>query len=763
MRCPVPAHRFAAPALVLGLLVVSPIAAGAQYIGREPERLAALVDAIPREGSGALERSRLAQAVALVNDGKAANALEELGPPNDDDSLGVRYARVLLRLDAERELRLPELRATLAGVLRADPYFADVFDVWMGLNPQNKELRAHAAALDVRAEPEAAWQRAEVLLRLGDPRRALNALTAIGSSDAALRNRADRTLAWAHFQLKEDAAGQAVYLRLLDRLDETTAALLFRDIAAIASPPERQEFASLGTAARSAFLRRFWSGRHPVPVQEGNPRLGEHYRRLARALAEYGLQSNGRGYFTDSEVFRSLSPALPYFDSRLVFEEGSAARYWLDPRGLLLMRHGESEVPLVGQSVAGTEPSQSWLISGYRSRPLLYHFVRRTTVGEWTLVLNLAVAATRSGATADDPERILPALSRSVLPLYESRFTLHPIYQSAGQARSPSDLQQLLRAESQLIAGFVTAALTFDSTAYYTKDNTLPLAVSVANFYFAGKPAIEVQFEADLSGIDARRLGEASTLVATVMLYDRDWTTLVQRVDTTFPLRFPSSKHKGLVGSVLLSDLEPEDYRLTLSVYQPDSGRIGLARGRHEVTYIPNGSLGIGDLVLLRQPPPNEKRASPTTDASVSWVQAPQRVVSDGAPLRVEFEVYNLQPDDSGHVQYEVEEFVLTLYEEPGVLGKLAGWANLAGQMFFPLYTFAGQVGKTVLSQATASETDGLTVAKRPMEDAPAGAIAEHVRADLESLKSGVYTVYVTVRDLHSGELASRFLTFQID
>lgn len=742
------------------LLILSPTATRAQYIGREPERLAALVDSIRGEGNEAVERSRLAHAMALANDGKAAQALASLEPPDERDSLRLRYARVLLTLHAERDLQLPELRATLAGILRADPYVADVFDVWLGLNPQKKELRAHIAALETRPEPEAAWQRAEVWLRLGDARRALNALSASESWDAALRNRVDRTLAWAHFHVKEDAAGQAVYLRLLDRLDETTAALLFRDLAAIASAAERKEFASLDPAARPAFFRRFWTGRHPVPVQEANPRLGEHYRRLADALADYALQSNGRGYFTDLEVFHRFSPTLPHFDSTLVFEEGSASRYWLDPRGLLLVRHGESEVSLGGQSVAGTEPSQSWLVSRYRSRPLLYHFVRRPAVGEWTLVLNLAVAATHSGAVADDPDRILPALSRSVLPLYESRFTLHPIYQGARQARSPSDLQQLLRAESQLFAAFVTAALTFDATGYYTKDNTLPVAVSLVNLYAGGKPAIEVHFEADLSNVDARRLGEAPSLTATVMVYDRDWTTLQQRVEKTFPLQpARSGTLTGFVGGLIVSDLEPEDYRLTVSIYQPDSGRIGLARGRHEVTYVPDTRLGISDLVLLRQPGAEGKK-NDTTDP---WLPAPQRVVRKAAPFQIEFEVYNLQPDESDQVRYEVEERVLTLYEEPGFLGKLAGYANLAGQMFFPLYTFLGQVGTGVLSQATASETDGLTVSKRLGEEPPAATIGERLRIDMQSLKSGVYTVYVTVRDLHTGELISRFLTFQVD
>jgi hypothetical protein len=404
-------------------------------------------------------------------------------------------------------------------------------------------------------------------------------------------------------------------------------------------------------------------------------------------------------------------------------------------------------------------------VSRYRSRPLLYHFVRRAPVGEWTLVLNLAVAATRQGAIADDPEKILPELSRLVLPLYKSRSTLHQIYQQASETSSLSDLGRLLRAESELVAGFVKAAVAFDSTGYYTKDNTLPLAVSLVNLHAGGKSAIAVHFETDLSDVEARRLGEAPSLTATVMVYDRDWTTLERRVEKTFPLQADrSGKLKGFVGGLLVSDLEPEDYRLTLVVYQPDSGRIGLARGLHEVSYVPHGRLGISDLVLLRQPrAKGKKNAGDEATASDPWVPTPQRVVSKAQPLQIQFELYNLHPSESGQVSYEVEERVLTLYEEPGFLGKLASYANLAGQMFFPLYTFAAQVGTSVVSQATASETDGLTLSKRVMEESPAATVEESLRVDLQNLKSGVYTVYVTVRDLHTGEVTSRFLTFQID
>lgn len=759
------------PRLLAVMLTVWPASGYAQYIGLEPERIVTLLDdtaaGVQEASAGARDEARRVHlSASLLNEGKRVAALEALGPAGHDESPRLRYARVLIRLHAEREVRFADLRASLAALLQLDPFFQDedAFDVWLGLNPDKKELHSHLAMVQARQDPRADWQRGEVLLRLDEPRAALAALERAGAPrDDALRSRVERALARAHFQAKDDAAGQAVYHRLLERLDVPAAERLFHDVAAIASQAERQEFATLAARDRAAFFRRFWASRHPVPVQELNPRLAEHYRRLAQALAEYPLQSTGRGFFTDADVFRSFSPKLPYFDPDVMFADGPASRYWLDPRGLLLIRHGEPDRRIPPRTFGDAALSESWLIGGYGSRPLFFHFVKRPMVGEWSVALNLAVAATRRAAIPDDPEKVLYDLTSAFVPLYQSRLAFHPLYQQVSEARSEADLGRLLRAESELMAAFLKAALTFDSTGYYTPANTLPLAVSVSNFYSGGRPALEVQFAADLSEVDVKTLGPASSLDATLMLYGKDWTTLYRRVDEQFPLERPASgKLKGFVGRLPVGDLEPEDYRLTLFIHQRESGRVGLARGRHEAAYIHEDSLGISDLFLFRQRKGKPGSRPPEIEAAGDWIPAPQRVVDPSTPFRLEFELYNLQPDASGAVRYEVEERVLTLYEEPGFLQKLAGYGNLAGQLFFPLYLFAGQTGAAILSQAAASETDGLAVSKRLVEGRPGEAITEDVKMDLRALKPGVYTVYVTVRDLRTGEITSRFLTLQL-
>ena len=156
---------------------------------------------------------------------------------------------------------------------------------------------------------------------------------------------------------------------------------------------------------------------------------------------------------------------------------------------------------------------------------------------------------------------------------------MHPIYRAVLEARSQVDLERGLRAEHEQMASFVKAAMALDSTSYYTRENTLPMAVSVSNFYSEGLPGIDVDFAVDLSVLDLDKLNESSTLEATVLVYDKEWKEVLTQVDNEFSLwPPPSGKAKTFVGNLKVLDLDPNQYRLVLQINQSDTGRIGIAR-----------------------------------------------------------------------------------------------------------------------------------------------------------------------------------------
>jgi hypothetical protein len=251
-----------------------------------------------------------------------------------------------------------------------------------------------------------------------------------------------------------------------------------------------------------------------------------------------------------------------------------------------------------------------------------------------------------------------------------------------------------------------------------------------------------------------------------VLFYDQDWNELYTQADKSFSLwPPPSGKAKTFVGNIQVVDIDPNQYRLVLQIYQEETGRVGIARGTHETMYVRAENLGLSDLYLRQLPVSDKKKkkVADAQDASAPWLPVPARVIRRKNPSKIEYELYNLKEDESGTARYEIEERILTLYKKPGILSRIAGYGNMAGQMFFPFYTFVAQAGTMALSQALASETAGIEIQKRTVERPAESALKEELQMDLSGRKPGVYTVYITVRDLVSKEISSRFLTLQID
>ncbi len=792
----------------LALLIGAADRVDAQHIGLEPGRLAALLD-LPKGDDAQRERrleeigraaltapssalwlesghlltamgrweaaeaayrravvdtplARLGIAAALVERGQPHVAMSQL---HTDDPWRLRYARVLLQLRTDRAVRFADLRAELAALLAAEPHAVDVFDLWLGLNPDEAELEAAIERLDDLSDLEAVRQRAEVRLRLGQPELARREIEAAprGGDDAhpGVRSRLDRVLARAFFEDDDDRQGQEIYARLLDRLDATAADVLYQDVAVIASREERRDFASQPETERASFFRRFWTRRDPTPGTPDNSRIGEHYRRLADALSDYPLQSTGRGFFTDAEIFATLSPTLRHFDAARVFEEMSASRYWLDPRGLILTRHGAPARRVVlDEFLSPGHPSESWLLTGPQTGELVLNFVKRPTVGEWSLALNLAIAVDEAGDAPDDPQ-VLDDLSLGALRrVYRTRARLHTLYREAAAIRSADDAGSLLGAESRLLAGDALVALGLDSTSHYSEENTLPTTVSAATRHSGGRAAVEISFAIDLARLPPNAFGEDASFVATARLYDADWSTVRHKVRQRFPLRSPpSGDFTGYVGVLRARDVEPDLYHVMLDVHQPESAFTGLAAVEHEASYVHPDFLGVSDLTLSLTP--DTRLARPVGAAPDRGMPLPGGVVPRGTPFEIGFSVYHLQADASGAARYEVEEQILTLEDDSGTLSRVLDYGSSVGQLFFPLYSLASRSVSFALSRARADGADRRTASRvvtRPATDA----VTDTVQLDLSDLETGLYSVSVTVRDLVTEQTTSESMTFGV-
>lgn len=775
---------------VASLVLFVSTTAEAGYIGLEPERLVGLLelddasavapvleDAYANAASGDWElavaafrnalnthpKARLGLSVALAQLGRNEEALELVR--DEKRSLKLRYAAVLLRLRAEPSVSFKDLRAELLGLTSLGE---DVFDLWLALNPGEKELERYASVIASRSGPIVSWRRAEIQLRLQKPEAALQELRDIDGTQQSkwFRNLLDLTRARASFDMGSDEEGESYYWGVLERLEPRTSERLFRDVSSIASSSEWQEYPDLwDTNERKDFFTRFWKGRDPVPTRDDNPRIAEHYRRLARAVRDYPLQSTGRGYFTDEEVFVSMSPRLPYYDSLELFQLQQRSRYWVDHRGIVFLLQGAPDRQIGERTYAGSAKTESWKFTRFRSEPLAFHFVRRPHVREWTLALNLGVASTWPSAP-DEPEKVLAYQTRAFGRLYSSRQMFLPLYQRLALERSYRDVRRVLLEESNLMALYIQTAMARDFAGFYTDENILPLSVSISSFYEQGRPSIVVDFAADLTVLDEEKLSPDSELELTVLAYDSEWEEVERHYERRFRLGELASKGaKVFMGRAQIHDLDPADYRMVVQLHQPDTDRYGIAQGHKLLVNLPPGDLGLSDLFLQtgaqnRSELDGDGRTEEpkTPHENILWYPVPHRVIRQSRPSRIVFELYNPEADEDGLAHYEIEERVVTLEKYHGLWSNLArGGIQMAGA-FFPLYVAAAEVAKGFI----APEGDQDIVTKRIVEK-PAGiSILESVETDLSKLDKGVHTVHITIRDLETGQVTSQTITLRV-
>ncbi len=174
-------------------------------------------------------------------------------------------------------------RRGLVRVVALDPTYRDAWARWRSLYRDDAERRQMVEALDRHAgEPAADLWRAGLLVELRSYATADTLLRALAA--AAPDAPAPRAwLARALYEQGRDAEAAPIYRGALRRAAEDTGGVLWRQIRSIATPGERAQYPALAPDARAAFLRLFWERRDPDLKDSLNPRIGEHFRRLAEA------------------------------------------------------------------------------------------------------------------------------------------------------------------------------------------------------------------------------------------------------------------------------------------------------------------------------------------------------------------------------------------------------------------------------------------------------------------------------------------------
>lgn len=278
-------------------------------------------------------------------------------------------------------------RDAMFRILEMTPTYRDIWTQWDRLYVSNGHRRRAAALLARFGDGGiTALRRALLLIQAEDYHEADSLLAWLadrGTTNASLL----ALRAQAAFETGDPAAGARYYNHAVARADADPLEILWRQIAALASPEEEARYHAASPAERADFFRGFWASREPDLTTSTNERVAEHFLRLRTARKEFRLlfpqsrfhrsvlwrtlQSRmapevlaglGDFYLTDvipgRSVFQDeIQEAGLGVDVRDLPEPDSItryARYGLDGRGLLYLRFGEPHERYftVGQNVS---------------------------------------------------------------------------------------------------------------------------------------------------------------------------------------------------------------------------------------------------------------------------------------------------------------------------------------------------------------------------------------------------------------------------
>jgi GWxTD domain-containing protein len=382
-------------------------------------------------------------------------------------------------------------------------------------------------------------------------------------------------------------------------LDDSTAATGYvADLAVVADPVTMARLTALRPAERTAALRRFWAERDAIDLRAPGERLREHYRRLARARAEFALTTNRR-HFAWRDAARTGSDEL-------------------DDRGVVYVRHGEPTERL-RPLLLNAMPNETWRYA----RP------------DGDLVLHFSAGGGTSSGFNEGGDLYDYRLVGSVYDirgdgmstddLLLSRAEIDPVFARLRNA-GPYTQRWVAREERALSTGSLIVATTTDSDVLHF---ARPLAAVVDLIGIGvGRGEAGGQF------VFALRPMPAEMVRIRVVAIGADDRPVSAAIDTTIRYGAAASRQGDwLIGHIPLK-LPAESRRYRVAVSLPGDGdSTGVVTALADVPAAPRQDApALSDLALA------------TTRSGIPWVPAPGDTVylSPFGAFRapVELEVY---------------------------------------------------------------------------------------------------------------------------
>ena len=451
-------------------------------------------------------------------------------------------------------------------------------------------------------------------------------------------------VAEAFFELGDPSRASESYLTNIGSVrDGEFLKEVFDPIRPLCTKDEKDEFDSLPTADKAAFVRRFWRKRDPTPGTAENERLQEHYRRLKFARANFAM------------------PVKPYYDDR----------------GKVFLRYGMPERRFVSPLYQGNVKSnESWSYENLQKN-LVFDFVEEG--GIFREVDDLSQAA---GVGT-------PFASRYVLAanLYAERSDLSQLYARLGMLVF-ANANELSSRLSEVSAAKHHAQSAASPEMYRHNYNARPLEFAFNWAEFRGSDG-QTRTEFYL-GVPAKQLGLRrqdeknllSQLDCAVVVEDSGYDEVTKSTWSRQYVAEDSSEFRNAYPLLQRAvDLPPGNYQLTLQIANPEGKGLGIYRMPLSVRSFAGDTMMLSDIQFAFSVQPAEGQDDFVKN-NLSVKPYPMDSLLRSRPIYLYYEIYNLSTDTDNRSTYRVEYEARVLRQDRSFfksLGALFGGGKKRG------------------------------------------------------------------------------------
>jgi len=459
------------------------------------------------------------------------------------------------------------------------------------------------------------------------------------------------SLARLYYQQNHPELAQGCFQQAVDSItSQLDADLVFEDVKYILTSEELHLYRKLKSAEQFRdFFNALWTRRDPTPAATINARLAEHYRRLLHAEKNFAFDGF-RSWFNN-----------PDKQSYLKYPEAYALNQEFNDKGLVYLRHGAPNETAFNVT-ARSGPNESWrYFKTSESNELTFHFVvdENASGNNWRLTPMLR-----------DPDML------------EARLHWGNIYH---RLLTASDVERLQYENEMAEISAQSVRLGFESDRHSWTEKLEPLDTPYYTAAFrdsGGQDVLELFYGIPVEQLKDGKAGNGKTVVLEkgVAVHDLQWNAVFKsEKQVTMP-----SADQQMVREEQLIDAHrftapPDSYHVAFHVRQSKISPNRLGGHGFEVR-LPDfeaAELAMSDLVLAFEI--ESFKGKPHEGDSLfvrnGWqiLPNPDKRFDREKPVQLYFEAYNLDEDEEGKTQYQVEYSLRLLKKKRSGLGLLGG------------------------------------------------------------------------------------------